>query len=47
MPIASLRPTAMLLASVVKFIVAVVARAQNAFVSTFPQVVDMKAEVRF
>ena len=45
MPIASLRPTALLLATVVKFVMTVVARAQNAFISTFPQVADMKAEV--
>ena len=45
-PIGALQPTLMLMTAIVKFVVAVWVKAQNTVVAVFPQVQDIKAEVR-
>ena len=44
-PIGVFQPTVMLLAAVVQFVKAIWVKAQDAVVATFPQVLDLKAEV--
>ncbi len=41
-----LQPTALLFAAIVQFVLAVAAKSREAVVTAFPQVVDIKAEVR-